>query len=97
MTCAGASATDGQQTTVAGRGRVPLACAREQSSSTAPAAHPGSPTRAAASTSSGTHALYVPDLPGAAKTAWVDGVLVVATVAAWVLGRDWLTWRRDPR
>ncbi|MGD9529734.1 hypothetical protein [Pseudonocardia sp.] len=39
-------------------------------------------------------ALLVLDLPGAARTAWVDGVLVAATVTAWVLCRGWLTWRR---
>jgi hypothetical protein len=41
-------------------------------------------------------ALLVLDLPGAARTAWVDGVLVAATVSAWVLCRGWLTWRRPP-
>ena len=42
------------------------------------------------------HALTVLDLPGAAQTAWVDGALVAATVAAWVLCRGWLTWHREP-
>jgi hypothetical protein len=41
-------------------------------------------------------ALLVLDLPGAAQTAWVDGVLVAATVTAWVLCRGWLTWHRSP-
>ena len=36
------------------------------------------------------------ELPGAARTAWVDGALVAATVTAWVLCRGWLTWRRSP-
>ena len=34
--------------------------------------------------------------PAPARTAWVDGVLVAATVTAWVLCRGWLTWRRSP-
>lgn len=41
-------------------------------------------------------ALLVLDLPGAARTAWVDGALVAATFTAWVLCRGWLTWRRSP-
>ncbi len=42
------------------------------------------------------HALLLLDLPGAAQTAWVDGVLVAATLVAWVLCRGWLAWRRSP-
>jgi hypothetical protein len=40
--------------------------------------------------------LLVLDLPGAARTACVDGALVAATVTAWVLCRGWLTWHRSP-
>lgn len=40
------------------------------------------------------HALMALDLPGAAQTALVDGVLAAATAAAWVLCRGWLSWRR---
>jgi len=39
-------------------------------------------------------ALLFLDLPYAVQTAWIDGAVVAATVAAWVLCRGWLTWRR---
>ncbi|ANY07887.1 hypothetical protein [Pseudonocardia sp. HH130630-07] len=39
------------------------------------------------------HALLNLDLPYAVRSAWIDGLLVVATVAAFVLCRGWLTWR----
>jgi hypothetical protein len=42
------------------------------------------------------HALLVLELPGAARTAWVDGALVATTVTASVLCRGWLTWHRSP-
>jgi len=38
-------------------------------------------------------ALALLDLPAAVQTAWVDGALVVATVAAYVLCRGWSAWR----
>ncbi|MYW90775.1 hypothetical protein G3I59_09175 [Amycolatopsis rubida] len=34
------------------------------------------------------------DLPYAVRTAWIDGLLVVATVVAYVLCRGWYAWRR---
>ena len=40
------------------------------------------------------HAIAHTDLPGAVRTAWIDGVVVVATVVAFVLRRGWYTWRR---
>jgi hypothetical protein len=42
------------------------------------------------------HALLMLGLPGAGRTAWADGLLVVATATAWVLCRGWLTWRPAP-
>jgi hypothetical protein len=39
-------------------------------------------------------ALLFLDLPYAVMTAWIDGAVVIATVAAWFLCRGWLTWRR---
>lgn len=39
-------------------------------------------------------ALLFLHLPFAVMTAWIDGAVVVATVAAWVLCHGWLTWRR---
>jgi hypothetical protein len=41
------------------------------------------------------HALVYLDLPGAVRTAWIDGAVVVATVVAFVLCRGWRTWRRS--
>lgn len=40
------------------------------------------------------HALAFLDLPGAVRTALVDGAVVTATVLAWVLCHGWQTWRQ---
>lgn len=40
-----------------------------------------------------THALLNLGLPYAVRTVWIDGALVAATGAAYVLCRRWFTWR----